>query len=111
MINEEILTLLGGGQSAYYAKIDEWESWWRGYSRPFHQYWESLGTGGVVRRNLYRMNMAKKICEDWAKLLMNERVRIRAGGRPEQAFLDRVLDEQLPNEKEALLKYTLEELL
>ena len=57
----------------FYARVDEWAAWWRGFFRPFHEFAEN-GAGGVpVRRELFRMNMAKKVCEDWASLLMTER--------------------------------------
>ena len=69
-----------------------WRSWYEGDVRHFHSYHVFNGQKRVLCRR-YGLGMAKKICEDWANLLMNERVRIRAGGRPEQAFLDRVLDE------------------
>ena len=34
--------------------------------------------------------MAKKVCEDWANLLMNEKVKITLEGEPEQTFFDDV---------------------
>ena len=69
-----------------------WRSWYEGDVRHFHSYHVFNGQKRVLCRR-YGLGMAKKICEDWANLLMNEHVRIRAGGKPEQAFLDRVLDE------------------
>lgn len=96
MINEEILSLVSekcGGSpvsAAYYTKIREWEEWWRGYSRPFHEFTEN-GAGGVpVKRQLYRMNMAKKVCEDWASLLLNDRVSISVGDECGNEFLCKV---------------------
>ncbi len=41
----------------------------------------------------YSLNMGKKIPEDWANLLMNERVEITLDGTKEQEFIDRVLNE------------------
>lgn len=35
--------------------------------------------------------MGKKVCEDWANLLMNEKVQITLEGQKEQAFIDRIL--------------------
>ena len=37
--------------------------------------------------------MAKKLCEDWANLLMNEKVKITLEGTKEQEFVDRILTE------------------
>ncbi len=80
MIDEEILSCLGEryclAKTAYYSKIAEWESWWRGHNRTFHEYLENAAGGGMIRRELYRMNMAKKICEDWAAIILNDRTRI-----------------------------------
>ena len=41
----------------------------------------------------YTLNMGKKIPEDWANLLMNERVEITLEGQREQDFIDRVFTE------------------
>lgn len=38
-----------------------------------------------------KLGMAKKVCEDWANLLMNEKVQITLEGQKEQEFIDRVL--------------------
>ena len=54
-------------------------AWYRGYVSDFHDYAMRVGT---ARRTLtrYRLGMAKTICEDYATLLLNERVQIRAEG-------------------------------
>jgi len=38
----------------------------------------------------YSLGMAKKVCEDWANLLMNEKVDITLEGKKEQEFIDEV---------------------
>jgi len=58
--------------SAYYANIEEWQSWWRGYNGGFHKYTERVGDRSVTRQ-LFSLRMAKKICEDWAAILLNEK--------------------------------------
>ena len=63
-----------------YRKIALWEDWWRGRCRGFHEYWENGATGGPVRRELYSLRMAKKVCEDWAALLLNDRTYFHADG-------------------------------
>ena len=99
MISEELLSFVQekcGAQpisAAYYSKIREWESWWKGYDRSFHEFSES-GLGGLpIKRQLYRMNMAKKICEDWASLLLNDGVRIKVGDEVGNEFVKKVFDE------------------
>lgn len=56
-------------------KVDVWLSWWRGKVDKFHNY--RLFNGQTYldceRKSL---GMAKKVCEDWANLLMNEKCKI-----------------------------------
>lgn len=63
---------------AYYAVIDEWNAWRRGFYKPFHEFSETGASGFPVKRELYRLNMAKKICEDWAALIFGERTYVSA---------------------------------
>lgn len=60
----------------YYSNIQEWQDWWKGYVPKFHKYTiKAPGTNGrkVTRK---QMRMAKKVCEDWADLLLNDKTRI-----------------------------------
>lgn len=61
---------------SYAAHMDAWLGWYRGYVGDFHDYAMRVGT---ARRTLtrYRLGMAKTVCEDFATLLLNERVRIK----------------------------------
>ncbi len=92
-MKEEILNILAEQVGAAvgigcYARIDEWLAWWRGTYPSFHLYWEN-GVGGYpIRRELYRMNMAKKICEDWASILMNDRTYVTVPHEPTKRWLD-----------------------
>ena len=71
----------------FYSKIDEWTAWWRGFCKPFHEFSEN-GIGGMpCKRELYRMNMAKKVCEDWASLLLTERAYITPSDRRADEWL------------------------
>lgn len=75
--------------ATYYARIDAWKSWYVGDVKEFHHYTVKTGSRKIkVKR--YTLGMAKKICEDWANLLMNERVAITLEGEKEQAFVDKV---------------------
>ena len=84
----ELLNRETGGNlsGAYYARIREWEAWWRGCYRPFHQFRERSGPQ-LIRREMYTLGMAKKVCEDWASLLLNEQTRITVGHRKSSDFL------------------------
>ncbi|MBE6626226.1 MAG: phage portal protein [Ruminococcaceae bacterium] len=97
MIGEEILSVIaerfgeGAANVLYYKKIDEWEAWWKGYNRSFHEFTENGAGGRLIRRELYRMNMAKKIAEDWASLLLNDRTAISVSDEVGGEFVGKVL--------------------
>ncbi|MBO5248604.1 MAG: phage portal protein [Clostridia bacterium] len=59
----------------FYRKIDEWDRWYSGNGTDFHRTRVNNGLS-VIEHDLSQMNMAKKIAEDWANLLMNEKTRI-----------------------------------
>lgn len=57
--------------------MDEWLDWYQGDVKDFHAYsvYNGIQKVGVRRASL---QMAKCIAEDWANLLLNERVVIHA---------------------------------
>lgn len=75
----------------FYSMIAGWKSWYDGNVKDFHHYRVYNGMS-FVRCNRYGMGMAKKVAEDWANLLMNEKVKITLEGEKEQAFVDAVFD-------------------
>jgi A118 family predicted phage portal protein len=71
------------------AHVREYLAWYRGYVSDFHDYAMRVG---AARRTLtrYRLGMAKTVCEDFATLLLNEKVQINAEGFPSlPAILDK----------------------
>lgn len=73
-----------------YDHIDEWLEWYQNEVEKFHHY--SIYNGmTTIKQDRYRLGMAKKVCEDWANLLMNERVSIRAEHYTER--LEQILHE------------------
>lgn len=77
---------------AFYSKVAEWKSWYQGNVKGFHSYRVRNGEN-VVKCKRYSLGMGKKLCEDWANLLMNEKVQITLEGQREQEFVDRILTE------------------
>lgn len=75
----------------WYDRVDEWKQWYVGDVKAFHTYRRYNGNNW---RKAHRasMGMAKKVCEDWANLLMNEKVKVTLEGEKEQAFVDQVFD-------------------
>lgn len=67
--------------------ISLWEKWYRGKVPSFHKYYVYNGQKKIYRERL-SMKMAKQVCEDWASLLMNEKVKIVVS---EQEKMDKLL--------------------
>lgn len=55
--------------------IDQWESWYKGNVRKFHQYYIYNGNQKKYQKR-YTMNMAKEISEDWSDILWSEKCKI-----------------------------------
>ena len=74
--------------STYYDEhIKLWRLWWEGYVKDVHSYRE-LGADKKPReRKLYRLNMAKRVCEDWAALLLNEETTLTLEHKASSVFL------------------------
>ena len=54
---------------------DMWKSWYSGNVASFHHYQVYNGDRKINQQRM-SLQMAKKVCEDWANLLMNERVEV-----------------------------------
>lgn len=74
----------------FYQLIDMWESWYDGNVRSFHWYKVYNGNNEIRCRKL-SLQMAKKVSEDMADLLLNERVKIKVDGEANNAFVENVL--------------------
>lgn len=79
----------GTVDASFYNKVQEWNSWYIGNVKDFHKYKVKTGKK-TVNCKRYSLGMAKKIAEDWAGLLMNEKVKITLEGTEEQAFIDKI---------------------
>lgn len=76
----------------FYTEVEKWRSWYVGNVKKFT--WYKVRTGEkTVTCKRSSLGMAKKVSEDWASLLMNEKVKITLEGEAEQAFVDRVFEE------------------
>ena len=74
----------------FFSYIEQWQQWYQGEVKHFHSY-EAYNGKQKVRCKRLSLQMAKKVCEDWANLLMNEKVAINISGQKEQQFIDEVL--------------------
>ena len=74
-------------KTEYYANIRTWREWWEGYVEEVHSYHERSADGKKRKRKLYRLGMAKRVCEDWAALLLNEKTTIAVEHNASSSFL------------------------
>jgi len=73
----------------FYGWIDTWKSWYDGNVPDFHNYRVFNGQQ-TVQCTRYTLGMGKKVAEDWANLLLNEKVKITLEGKREQEFFNSV---------------------
>lgn len=87
---------------AFYRQIEVWRSWYNSNVRKFHKYKVYRGNGTSVNCTRYALGMAKKVCEDMADLLLNEKVTITVSDQTTDNFVKKVLEsntwEELGNE-------------
>lgn len=86
----------------FYRQIEVWRSWYNSNVKKFHRYKVYRGNGSSVNCTRYSLGMAKKVCEDMADLLLNERVLITIADETTDKFVKKVLTdntfEELGNE-------------
>lgn len=75
----------------FYANILKWKEWYQGDVKHFHNYQVYTGKTKIQCRR-FSLGMAKKVCEDWANLELNEKVSITLEGEAEQKFFDEVCE-------------------
>lgn len=75
-----------------YGYIELWKSWYAGKVRSFHCYRQYNGRERIARERK-SLGMAKCVAEDWANLLLNERVTISAGNESLNAIIHDVLSD------------------
>lgn len=73
-----------------YNQIQLWKDWYQGHRSSFHDYMQYNGRTRL-KRSRKSLRMAKKVCEDHANLLMNEKVRITISEPRVQDYLDAML--------------------
>ena len=74
-----------------------WKSWYRGNVNDFHYYNATLADGSTIKCERLTMNMPKKVCEDFAKLLWSEKVQISLDNKTKTERLWKVLDSKKNN--------------
>lgn len=77
---------------SWYNNISRWNEWYKGHVTNFHKYRVYRGGGNYVTCNRVSLNMAKKVCEDIADFLLNDKLRITVGDDDTNAFVADVLE-------------------
>ena len=72
--------------------VDLWKSWYEGKVESFHEYRQYNGKR-VLRRTRKSLSMAKRVCEDWADLLLNEKLDIVLSSDKAQKAINKVFYE------------------
>lgn len=70
--------------------IDNWLEWYTGNVKSFHNYRVYNGKKHISMKRL-TLNMAKRVCEDWANLLLNEKTDITVDDKHSQEVLHKAL--------------------
>lgn len=73
----------------YYNQIDTWKAWWQNSVKDFHEYHDQNGE----KRELYKLGMAKRGCEDWSSILFTERDEMICDNQNNQEYLNTQLKE------------------
>ena len=58
----------------YYSHIETWRQWWKGNVPGVHTRAAEYADG-TKKRTIASLRMPKRVCEDWANLLLNDRTR------------------------------------
>lgn len=72
--------------------IDQWNSWYEGNVKKFHNYYIYNGDRKIKQKR-YTMNMAKEISEDWSDIIWSEKCEISMPNeKAQQEFNDLIED-------------------
>lgn len=77
--------------ASFYRKIEEWKSWYNANVRNFSFYRVYSGQGTYKRCKRKSLGMAKKLSEDIADLLLNEKVKITLSDEPTEEYVNQIL--------------------
>lgn len=75
----------------YYDRIAMWEEWYKGKSGDFHSYTQYNGKH-TIKRSRATLSMAKRVCEEWANLLLNEKTGIFFKNEQNSVRLNKVFE-------------------
>lgn len=68
----------------YYSYINLWKEWFENSVPKFHKYVDQFGE----KREIYKLGIAKRVCEDWSSILYTERDSIVCKNKDNQSYID-----------------------
>ena len=74
----------------FYYQIDKWLGWYKGKVASFHSYNQYNGKK-LIARERATLSSAKKVCEDWANLILNEKMEINIPNEDIKKYIEKVL--------------------
>lgn len=94
-MNEAVVTFLKSKKLSVIeedisTKLSVWEQWYKGKVDGFHSYKVYQGIKTKQRTRL-SLNMPARVCQDWADLLLNERVEVSCSDEKTQVVIERLL--------------------
>lgn len=75
-----------GLDGSYYGNIEVWRQWWQGDVPAVHTV-KITREDGVHTRKRASLRMPKRVCEDWANLLLNDKTTFQIGDAATAAYL------------------------
>ena len=75
-------------RTGYYGYIELWREWYENEVSKFHEYHDQNGE----KREIYKLGMAKRGCEDWSSILFSEKDKLICSNQDNQDYLDKELD-------------------
>lgn len=91
----EVIQKITGSKGKLYdmgSYIANWLEWYTGDVKAFHNYTIYNGKNQVAMKRL-TLNMAKRVCEDWANLLLNEKTDITIADKHSQEVVQKALED------------------
>ena len=70
----------------YYGHIETWRQWWQGSVPKVHTRAAEYASG-IKKRPIASLRMPKRVCEDWANLLLNDRTTFQIKDADTAAYL------------------------
>lgn len=74
-------------KTEYYKNINNWREWYENHVDKFHTYQDQEGQ----KRTIFKLGMAKRLCEDWSSILFTERDEMVCEKAKNQEYLNEQL--------------------